>query len=125
MRVSAVTTAQSAWGVDAPAWVLALAGRVDALGSQRAAAAEIGYSAAAVNLVLAGKYRGALDNIAAQVRGSIMSAAVICPVLGEITKERCEQERTRPFAAASAMRVQLWRECKRCQYNNNGGLNDA
>jgi len=107
----------AAWGGQAPDWVLALAQAADQGMSRRQLADMIGYSPAAISQTMSGKYRGSLDKLAASVRAGLMSDAVQCPVLGEISGERCLAEQRRPLAATSGMRVRLWRACRNCPHN--------
>lgn len=71
-------------------------------------------SAATLSQVLAGKYKGDLNRIQALVEGQFMGKTVICPVLGELLRDRCMEHQTRPFAATNPMRVQLHIACKTC-----------
>lgn len=101
----------------APDWVLALAREVDAGRSQAALARELGYSAATISQVLAAKYPGNLDKIAARVRTAIMSGRLDCPELGEITGQQCLEQQRKPFSSASGRAVRLWRACQGCERN--------
>jgi len=109
-------TVTRAWG-DAPDWVLALAQAADSGMSRRRLAEAIGYSPAAVSQAMSGKYRGSMEKMAAAVRAALINDAVQCPVLGEISGERCLAEQRRPLAATSGMRVRLWRACRNCPHN--------
>jgi len=80
--------------------------------SQARVAATIGYSAAVVNQVLAGTYKGDLAAVQKAVEGAFMGATVDCPVLGVIPSNRCLEEQRRPFAATSPNRVRLYRACR-------------
>lgn len=84
--------------------------------SQAAAAQRIGYSAAVVNQVLRGTYRGDLARVEQAVRGALMGATVDCPVIGEIPRNRCidHQRRASRPAATNPMRVQLAQACPVC-----------
>lgn len=42
---------------------------------------------------------------------------VDCPVLGEIERELCSQNRKRPFAATNPQRVRLFHACRVCPNN--------
>jgi hypothetical protein len=93
-------------------WLAALTAACGARGSSQAKVAlRLGVSAALVNQVLRGKYKGSLANIEQRVRGELMAATVGCPILGEISSRRCLDEQARPFAATNPTRVALYHEC--------------
>lgn len=111
VETTAVARATSAWDGMLPDWVMALAEACD-VASGRAVAKRLDVSPAAVSRVLGNNYGGTAA-MELRVRDRIMSA-VVCPVLGEISQERCREEQGRPFAATNAVRVRLYRAC------NNG-----
>lgn len=111
-RESAVAKASRVWPEPLPDWIVALAEACDAT-TGRAVAAQLGVSPAAVSRVLGGTY-GDATAMERRVRDCIMTAVIMCPVLGEIPRERCLEEQRRPFAATNTMRVRLYRAC------NNG-----
>ncbi|MBI2313545.1 MAG: XRE family transcriptional regulator [Betaproteobacteria bacterium] len=82
--------------------------------SQAQAARRIGRSAAVVNQVLKGTYKGNLRDVEARVRGALMRATLACPVLGEIPTNRCLDEQARPRASTNPLRVALYRACQTC-----------
>jgi len=84
-------------------------------------ARRLGVSDATVSAALKGKYIGNVDKLAERIRGELLSVTVACPILGEISTRICQQERSKPFAATSGQRVQLWRTCKTCTHNPKGG----
>lgn len=104
-------TARAAWGADIPAWVEALAEEARRT-SGSAAATRIGYSAPTVSAVLAKKYKGDVNRIAAKVAGALMGATVECEVLGEITRDRCLDEQVKGFSGSSSVRARLFRTCR-------------
>ena len=114
-RPLAVNTVKESWNGKPLEWLVVLAEEVDAQGSQKAVGDKIGYSAAAVNQVLKNSYRGNYQKIEAAVRKNLMGQTVACPVLGEIPKTKCDSHRNRPFSAANALRVKLYRACRECQ----------
>jgi len=118
-RALAVQTAADSWEGRAPEWVRVLARRCDELESQTLAAEEIGYSAPAVNQVLRNRYRGNLGKVESAVREVLMGDTVMCPVLGEILVSECKANQKRPFNAANALRVQLFRACSECKRRNH------
>lgn len=111
VKVTATEKAAAAWGVAIPDEVRELALYVD--GHTGAAAAKaIGYSAAVVSHLLAARYPGDLDAVFAKIRGALMGEVVICPVLGEIGRDRCLTEQKKPFATSNAARARLFRACR-------------
>ena len=81
---------------------------------QSAVARSLGYSAAVVNQVIHGKYRGRIENVLSRVSEVYGTGTVDCPVMGKITLRRCAAERKKPFAATSPQRVRLYQACKSC-----------
>ena len=109
------------WNGAAPDFVLELARKCDDLGSQRAVAELIGYSAATVNLVLGNRYSGDMGRVETTIRGALMAETVPCPVLGEITKDICSQHQREIYRPTNSMRARLYRACRNCQYSQVGG----
>ena len=109
----------SAWQ-DCPDWLIALAEEVDRT-SQGEIARRIGYSTSVVSQALSGSYRGDLRSLADAVRGALMGATVMCPVLGEIAKDHCLEEQRIAKAATSGLRMQLARACKTCPHSRQRG----
>lgn len=72
----------------------------------------LGYSASVVSSVLKGSYRGDLGAVERAVRGALMAATVVCPILGELAMDVCAREQRKPFTATNALRVRLWRACR-------------
>lgn len=104
-------------------WIDALRIEVEKAGSQARVGEMIGYSAAVVNQVLKGVYKGDIEKVRAKIEGAFMGATIDCPVVGEIPRNRCIDHQSRPFAATNPMRVQLYRACRSGCPNarNNGG----
>ncbi len=84
--------------------------------SQAKVAKAIGYSAATVNLVLKGSYKGDLNAVEKAFRGAFKAETVTCPVLGEIPAHRCISIQRQPFAATNHQRVLLFKACKVCPH---------
>lgn len=82
-------------------------------------AQRIGYSAAVVNQVLKGTYRGDLKRVQQAVEGALMALNVDCPVAGEMPRQRCAEYQRRGFALTNPMRVALSRACKTCPNRSN------
>ena len=80
--------------------------------TQTAVARRLGCSPSTVNQLLKGTYKGDLVRFETIVRGELMRETVSCPVLFEITKRRCLDEQSRPFAATNPQRVATWRACR-------------
>ena len=104
---------RGSWGEATPEWVLVLARACDTQ-SQSAIAKRLGVSGAMINTALKKTYSGRLDRLATRVKGELMGQTVACPVLGTITKRRCFDEQSRPYAATNAVRVELRRACPCC-----------
>lgn len=110
-NVDFVAIARAAWGAALPDWVLALAEEATAT-SGTLAAERIGYSPAVVTHVIRNHYTGDMERVAGKVRGALMGATVICPVLGEIRRDRCLDEQRKPFAGTSSIRSRLYHACR-------------
>lgn len=106
-----LANAKAAWGGALPDWVAELAAEATRT-SGKAAAKRIGYSGAVVTQVCGNKYPGDIERVAEKVRGALMGAVVVCPVLGEIGRDRCLDEQKQPFSASSANRARLYRACR-------------
>lgn len=97
--------------INEPAWLLTLREQVADKG-QRAVAKEVGYSAAVVSQVLNKKYGGDMSQVERRVRGAYMGETVFCPVLGEVSVNRCLEIQKQPFASTNPQRVRLYRACR-------------
>jgi len=97
--------------VETPRWLLELRNQCRKK-PQTKVAAELGYSPATVNQVLAGKYKGSLARVAETVCSVYLGETVICPVMGELEKHRCRQFQKEPFAATNPVRVRRYRACR-------------
>jgi len=111
-KTKAVDVARAAWAElgGCPDWITALAEECDRT-SQRAVAARIGYSAGAVNQVLANKYNAPTTNIEQAVRGAFLAAVVACPVLGELAADSCLERQKQPWGS-SPLRLRLFKACR-------------
>lgn len=108
-----VAKARAAWGESIPAEVIILAEACKAETSQRVAK-RLGYSGATISYVLSRKYPGDLDRVFATIRGALMGETVMCPILGEIGRDRCLTEQAKPFAATNSTRARLFHACRTC-----------
>lgn len=88
--------------------------------SQASVAKRIGYSAAVVNQVLKGAYKGDLVRVQQAVEGALLGVTVACPVLGPIASNKCLEIQVLPFANTNPQRVKLFKACKRCEHNRSG-----
>lgn len=89
--------------------------------SQNKTARLIGTSSATINQVLKGTYAGRLDRIEARVMGTLMKQTHECPVLGEISRKRCQDHQARPFATTNPTRVALYMACRKgCKHSKLG-----
>ncbi len=111
--VGHIAKARAARAETAPDWVIALATKAEELGL-KAAGELICYSPTTISEVISNKYRGDLGRLEQMVRGALMGAVVICPVLGEVGRDRCRQEQSAPFRATNSTRAHLRRACRTC-----------
>ncbi len=89
--------------------------------SQNKVARLIGMSQTTINQVLKGTYTGRLDRIEARVMGALMKQTHDCPVLGAISKKRCQDHQARPFATTNPTRVALYMACRKgCKHSKLG-----
>jgi len=116
------TKAECAYGSDCPKWILALADACDAAGFVKPVAARIGYSHSAVSAVINRSYTGRTERVEEAVVSCLMSGKVQCPVLSEITSERCHNIQSRKtLRATDPSAVKLWRACNSTCPNKRGG----
>lgn len=79
-----------------------------------AAAARLGYSRTSISLVLAGKYPGGTDNLAAKVLE--VFSMVECPHLGfSVTPAKCVASSGK-MPTSSPGDLRLWRACQACPH---------
>lgn len=104
--------ARACWGDPMPEWVEALAEACDA-GTQTAVGKKLGYSGAVVSLVLSNKYgAGDMEKFEGVVRGALMAQTVDCPVLQDISRDRCLHWQERPFSTTSGNAVRMYHACR-------------
>lgn len=112
----AVTPPAKALPTDALQALIALRAKL----TQADIARRLNVSDATISSALSGKYIGNVDKLAERIRGELLNVTVQCPILGSISTRICQDERAKPFAAATnPMRVSLWRACKTCPHNPN------
>lgn len=106
-----VAKVRVAYGDALPDWVEELA--VEATNTSAVtAAAKIGYSASLLSHVFSNNYSGDITRVEEKVRGALMGATVMCPILGEIGRDRCLDEQKMPRSATSSLRSKLYRACR-------------
>jgi hypothetical protein len=94
-------------------WTALLADEV-ARTSITAAAARLGYSRTSISLVLAEKYPGGTDNLAARVLE--VFGSVDCPHLGfPVARARCVASSGK-MPTSSPGDLRLWRACQACPH---------
>lgn len=80
--------------------------------SQKWVGEQMGYSAAVVNQVLKGAYKGDLTKVEKAVKGAFMNEKVDCPVMGEMASHVCLENQKLPFSSINPMRVKLFKACR-------------
>lgn len=108
---SYLDNARAAYGVGLPDWIEKLARAADK-SSASFIARRIGYSQASISLVCRGKYGADISGIEGKVRGALMGEEIVCPIVGEITIDRCLDEQKKKFVGTSAVRTQLYHACR-------------
>ncbi len=106
-----------------PEWIAVLRSECKRT-TQTAVAARIGYSPSAVNQVLKGAYKGDVRRVQQAVEGALMKLTVNCPLIGELSRERCVEYQRRGFAATNPLRVALSKTCPTCA-NRSGASEEA
>lgn len=101
-----------------PDWIMSLQLACQT-GSQKAVAAQIGYSPTVVNQVLKGVYPGDHGAVEQAVRGALMDGTVQCPVMGELRMDSCLQYQRQKFSAFNHLQVRLYRACQTCPNNRS------
>jgi hypothetical protein len=109
-KVDFLEKARAAWGKDVPDFVLKLAEDCQKVG-QESIARRIGYNASVVSQVLANKYPGNMVKVEAAVRGALMGATVVCPIVGEIGRDQCLEHQRLGNTGASPTRAAIYRKC--------------
>lgn len=111
-------TARTAWGPDVPDWIEALASEC-AKSSQNKVAVKIDLSAGLVSAVLHKKYAGDMRRVEETVRGIFMAETLMCPALGVIGLNICQdwRRKARHFSPHNTSRVRMRRACRDCPKN--------
>jgi len=101
----------AAWGENPAAWLVALADAADERGT-KPVAESIGYSPSLISAVVNGSYNGQLKHVEKAVREALLRGVVGCPVLGEITGEKCAIYQRRKLAATNPAAIRLFKACR-------------
>jgi len=101
-KISALDRARAAWGDALPDWVEVLAIECDR-SSQAQTAKRIGRSGALVSNVLVNSYGAGLQAVEQLVRAALMSATVLCPVIGEMSSSACLEQQKAEWSPRRAM----------------------
>ena len=81
--------------------------------SRRQIAERLDCSTALVSMVVNGKYaEHRITDFKEKFEGEFMGHCVMCPVVGELTRNRCLAFQSREFCATNPTRVQLYRACR-------------
>lgn len=125
-KVDFLAKAQAAWGDQLPQWVAELAREATRTTSAKTAK-RIGYSGAVLSHVFANNYPGDIKRVELKVRGAFMGENVMCPIVGEIGRDRCLEEQRMGNTGASSIRTRLFHACRGgCQHSRiNTEENDA
>lgn len=110
-KVDVLAKARAAWGDALPDWVAELAREANRTTSALAAK-RIGYSSAVISHVFAGNYAGDIRRVEKKVRGALMGENVVCPIVGEIGRDRCLDEQKMGNTGASSIRTRLFHACR-------------
>lgn len=107
-----ITKATVAWGEQLPDWIVVLAEACD-MESQAAVAKRLGYSGSTVSQVLSNSYdKGDVAKFEQIVRGALMAETVICPIIGEMTRDVCLNWQKRPFSTTNSNAVRMFQACR-------------
>ena len=115
MKLTALDIAREAWGANMPDWIEALA-KACILTSQAQVARDLDRSGAVVSQVLRRIYSASTDRMEERVRGKYMAGEVICPALGHLPTDQCQdwREKASEFGYGSPLRARMYRACHRC-----------
>lgn len=111
--VSARRLVELCWGAEAPSWIKRMAAECDKT-SQNVVAKKIGRTSAVISQILNNKYGAGLDNTQQRFEAVFGGGPYQCPVLGEISGERCLKEQEAPYRNYNHVVVDLYRACRRC-----------
>lgn len=112
-RAKAVT----AWGAEAPMWVLTLADACDRT-NQRAVADQLGKSGGYVSRIINRSYAGSYPEAEQLVRATLSAEEVVCPLYGQMPLKTCIRNRRRP-RAVNWLHAQFAQSCPTCPNNTD------
>lgn len=117
-----VETVRTHWADPVPDWIQCLAEECKR-SNQVAVAKRLNRSPGMISQVLRAKYPGDMASFEEAVRGAYMHASVICPSLGSIPTDACQQWRrkARKFINVNSLRVRMFRACSNCPRNVEKG----
>lgn len=120
-----VVRASDAWGTP-PDWVLILAEACN-MENQTSVGRRLSYAGSTISQVLSNTYLGDMERFEQVVRGVLMAETVICPRLGEMSRNVCQTWQRRPFSTASSNAVAMYQACRSgCPHSRlQGGSDDA
>lgn len=118
MKPNPLDVAKAAWGVPLPDWIEALAMACHK-SSQARVAAQLDRSGAVISQVLRKIYPAEMDRIEVRVRGVFMDGRVLCPGLGEIAVQHCQDWRDKAgqIVVGNPLRQRMYRACNVCPRN--------
>jgi len=124
-KLDNVGKALDAWGTP-PDWVLVLAEACN-MENQTAVGRRLSYSGSTISQVLSKAYPGDMERFEQIVRGVLMAETIVCPRLGEMTRNVCQTWQRRPFSTASSNAVAMYQACRSgCPHSRlQGGSDDA
>ena len=126
MNMGPIETARAHWPTPLPDWIEVLAvesGRT----SQAAVAKRIGRSAAVISQILRRAYPADMARIEERVRGVFLDAKVLCPALGDLPAQTCQDWRAKAasFAIGNPLRTRMYRACNTCPRHLQPGKEEA
>ncbi len=119
ITISALDHVLTNWNNDAPSWISDLAYECDQT-SQAHVARKLGRSASLVNQLLKNKYPGDLKDIEDRFKAAFNSEMCNCPVMGQISGEKCLNYQGKKYDPSNHIAVRLFRACARCDKNLKG-----
>lgn len=116
MNITAIEKARGAWGDDIPNWVVKLAEEIDA-SSQNQVAKSLDRSPTLVSYVIRNRYTGDMIAVEQRVRAIFMEETMVCPALGEIGANECQDwrsEAAKGFSPLNSKRTRMFLACNAC-----------
>jgi hypothetical protein len=115
MKFTSLDVARAAWGVPLPDWIEALAMACSQT-SQAKVAVRLDRTAGMISQLLNNKYPANTANIEERVRGLFLNGQVLCPSLGPLPVNECQDWRikAKDFQVGNPMRIRMFRACARC-----------